>query len=243
MPYNFYIRSTKFFLTYPQCDVRPTILQQLFRERFADDSTDQQYRVNLQRIIVCSEQHANGDPHLHAYIEFSAPFKITSSTVWDLLETEGSRILFREDTSRIQTRGTESQEHDDGAGNGRNGGKVWHPNLQSARSPKRVRAYIQKGGNYVEWPQGGHSSDKQTYKDLLEQCSTRAEFLSMFKRVDPRSWVLHNDRVLSYADRYYSDKRQDPYSSPYGVDSFTLPADLLEWYEDEFLKQVTYYLQ
>lgn len=55
----FRINTTKLFLTYPQCNEEKDTLFSFLTEFFAD---------NLQNVIVATELHKDGTPHLHAYV-------------------------------------------------------------------------------------------------------------------------------------------------------------------------------
>lgn len=60
----FQINSSKLFLTYPQCDrLKEDLLNFLI------------IKFNPVKYLVAHELHANGDHHLHAYLELSGPFR------------------------------------------------------------------------------------------------------------------------------------------------------------------------
>lgn len=77
MPYQ--INSKKLFLTYPQCN--------LSKEYVADELIK---RFSLTRYIVAHELHANGDDHLHAYLELSEPLRTRDPRFADIDQFHGN---------------------------------------------------------------------------------------------------------------------------------------------------------
>lgn len=174
------IQSSKIFLTYPRCGERAAIesfLKQL---------------PNIRCFIVASEYHSNGQPHCHAFVEFS---------------------------SKLHTR---NERYFDVAGH--------HPNVQSCRSKNAVLEYVTKDSDYIALKKMGSDWEKwklnikRTWKDLIEQSGTADEFMESAKTEFPRDFVLQNDRLQLFADKYYCQKS---YESRYTV--FNLPIELNCW--------------
>lgn len=60
-PKKFRLQGKNYILTFPQCDVKKEIAVERLEQKWKDD---------LQGYIVCEEQHADGTPHLHVFLEF-----------------------------------------------------------------------------------------------------------------------------------------------------------------------------
>ncbi len=70
---KFRLQAKRLFLTYPQCPVDATLAMILIREL-------EEPKI----MIVASEAHKDGTPHLHVYIEYERKKDITSPTYYDL---------------------------------------------------------------------------------------------------------------------------------------------------------------
>lgn len=78
MPYQ--LNSSKLFLTYPQCNLTK-------EEALGALSITFQSMTNY---IIAQEHHANGDLHIHAYIELDSPFRTRDATFADILGYHGN---------------------------------------------------------------------------------------------------------------------------------------------------------
>lgn len=67
------INSSKLFLTYPQCTLTKEDVRDYLQQKF-----------NPSEIIVASELHTNGDPHIHAYLSLKDTFRTRDSRFADL---------------------------------------------------------------------------------------------------------------------------------------------------------------
>lgn len=76
---RFRIRSCKFFLTYPQCNVKKEEAYEYLMVTFSP-----------KQLLVAHELHANGDNHLHAYIEFEDCKEFTSPNCFDIGPSHGN---------------------------------------------------------------------------------------------------------------------------------------------------------
>jgi len=107
------------FITYPQCPVPPVALKDHYLCLFPD---------NIERMCVSQELHADGNPHLHAFVKLKERIRLRPAqfaTFFDL-------------------------DYDEDG--------YWHPNVQKARNNKKVIQYVVKGltngamNDLVEWP-------------------------------------------------------------------------------------------
>ena len=99
------------FITWPQCGWTKENVLVYLRKQFKTQG--------IKEYLICEEQHANGDPHLHAFIKLGKK-KRWSARMFDLPPME--------DEERT---------------------KPYHANVQTAKSPYDVCHYVQKGGNYI----------------------------------------------------------------------------------------------
>lgn len=76
---RFRIRGQKLFLTYPQCNVSKEEAYAYLTERF-----------NAKELLVAHELHANGDDHLHCYIELLEPGTFNDPSFADMLGFHGN---------------------------------------------------------------------------------------------------------------------------------------------------------
>lgn len=68
----FRVNSKSFFLTWPRCDLpKETVFEHL-------------QQMQAIKICVASELHADGFPHVHALVLFSAPRNVTSASYFDI---------------------------------------------------------------------------------------------------------------------------------------------------------------
>lgn len=104
----------------------------------------------------------------------------------------------------------------------------FHPNVQPARVPKDWYRYCTKEPNYREFgvlpsklsPKAGD------WESVLAKASTQDEFFERVRISYPRDWILFNDRITSYAQKYFQGK--DAYvSNP--AWKFEEPVELTEW--------------
>jgi hypothetical protein len=73
---RFDMHAVKFFLTYPRCDVAPTV---------ALGRVMEQFRGNVKWCVVSREQHADGTPHLHVALWLNARFRTRSASFFDFI--------------------------------------------------------------------------------------------------------------------------------------------------------------
>ncbi|XP_039120497.1 uncharacterized protein LOC120256894 [Dioscorea cayenensis subsp. rotundata] len=118
---------------------------------------------------------------------------------------------------------------------------IFHPNIQSAKSSKDVKAYIEKGGDFLDWgtfqedPRNSRNRGQaldDVYDDALKSTSAE-EALQIIRINDPRIFTLqyHNLRA-NYERLFY--KPLDPYISFWEYSSFNITRIMNEWLEHNF---------
>lgn len=78
---RFRLRSKKLFLTYPQCTVDPS---EALRQLSAI--------VSATGHVIAKEKHADGNSHLHVYLEATETMEVTASDALDLVAGDGARF-------------------------------------------------------------------------------------------------------------------------------------------------------
>lgn len=73
---NFEFRGKRFFLTYSQCPLDKEIIKEHIVRKFEAELK------NVERYIVCSEKHQDGNQHLHAFVQLADTFRAKMPSVW-----------------------------------------------------------------------------------------------------------------------------------------------------------------
>ena len=68
---KFRISSKSWFLTYPQCPVGKTLAMELLKSKRP-----------VKGVVVASEKHEDGSPHLHAFILLKSRYDCTNCHIW-----------------------------------------------------------------------------------------------------------------------------------------------------------------
>lgn len=106
----------------------------------------------------------------------------------------------------------------------------YHPNVQSARKPKDVLAYIRKDGNYIDnWP------TKRSYGEIIEEAKDFDSFMDMVRTNQPKDFILHQDKLEYYADKFFK-RPPSPYQELPDSQPWSLPDDIANWLSTEFTK-------
>lgn len=109
MAFNF--DNKRVFLTYAQCPISPQIVVDFIRLLIAP--------TTIRWYVVSTEQHQDGNDHIHALLEFS-----------DRVHTRNPRFF-------------------DLAHRDENGVKTFHPNIRPVRNIKRQVDYVTKMGDFI----------------------------------------------------------------------------------------------
>nr|AWH15134.1 truncated AC1 [East African cassava mosaic virus] len=116
----------------------------------------------------------------------------------------------------------------------------FHPNIQGAKSSSDVKAYIEKGGEFLDdgifqvdarsaRGEGQHLA--QVYADALN-ASSKSEALQIIKEKDPKSFFLQFHNISANADRIFQAPPQT-YVSPFLSSSFTQVPEAIEVWVSE----------
>lgn len=107
----------------------------------------------------------------------------------------------------------------------------YHPNITKPRDVKDVLKYIKKDGNFLEdWPV------KRGYAEILSEATDKKNFMSLMKDNQPKDFVLNQERIEYYADKYY-ERPPSPYQQIFEPQPWRLPSEINDWVSNEFPKQ------
>nr|QTE03540.1 MAG: replication-associated protein [Phoenicopteridae CRESS-DNA-virus sp.] len=102
-----------------------------------------------------------------------------------------------------------------------------HPNVQSCRDPKAWYQYCKKDGDVREFgvlpPKLGDKSGD--WSECLVKATSRDDFLERVRVSFARDWIIFNDRITSFADKYFVTPSD--YCSP-ELD-YIIPEPISEW--------------
>nr|UMP08212.1 replication associated protein [Bean golden yellow mosaic virus] len=201
-PQRFRVQSKNYFLTYPRCSIpKEEALSQLQKIHTA---------TNKKFIKVCEERHENGEPHLHALIQFEGKFVCTNKRLFDLVSS---------------TRSTHFHPNIQGA--------------KSSSDVKKYidkdGVTIEWGQFQVDGrsARGGQQSANDSYAKALNADSIESA-LTILKEEQPKDYVLHNHNIRSNLERIFV-KAPEPWVPPFPLSSFiNVPVVMQEWVEDYF---------
>nr|UFP62985.1 AC1 [East African cassava mosaic Malawi virus] len=113
----------------------------------------------------------------------------------------------------------------------------FHPNIQGAKSSSDVKAYIEKGGEFLDdgvfqvdarSARGEGQLLAQVYAEALN-ASSKSEALQIIKEKDPKSFFLPLHNISANGNRIFQTPPQT-YVSPFLSSSFTqVPDDIEIW--------------
>lgn len=162
-PFQFDVR--RLLLTYSQSG--DTTKDELF-EFLQRDTFEPRY------LVVSRELHLDGNPHLHAVIDFGERrFRSRDQRVFDINGLHPNWKAPRSD-------------------------KQWHNQVNYV---KKHGDYVEVG-EYEEPEEPRHK--QQRWIDLIDGSESRDDFMAKAKTVAPRDFVLQNDKFEAFAEKYYN---------------------------------------
>lgn len=101
-----------------------------------------------------------------------------------------------------------------------------HPNIVSAKNPKKCYDYVTKERNYVTHGSFVFKNGK-SWADAL-QATTADAFKEIIKENNPRDYILQFDKITHFAETHYACKKT-PYESRYAAESFNATDTMMDW--------------
>lgn len=200
MPRQFRIQAKFYSLTYPKCPIEPMWAKQFLLNRF---------KTQIQYVCVAKELHQDGEPHLHALLQFKRRHDVQNQDHFDII---------------IPTLPTQYDR--------------FHPNIQKTKFPLEWKEYIQKDGEFLEEgelivPKQNQQKESENWKILLETCKSSEEFLTAVRKQFPKTYCLHLQRLE------YVAQKEWPVKPPPYVPTFTqfpnLPWNVQHWVDTNCL--------
>nr|WKW49313.1 replication-associated protein [Tomato mottle leaf distortion virus] len=199
---KFQLNGKNYFLTYPRCS--------LTKEEALSQLHKLQTPTNKKFIRVCREFHEDGEPHLHALIQFEGNFRCTNQRFFDLVSPTRSahfhpNIQKAKSASDVKAYVEKDGEFVDFG--------IFQIDGRSAR--------------------GGWQSANDTYAKVLNAGSVY-EALNILKEEQPKDFVLQHHNIRSNLERIFP-KAPEPWVPPFQLSSFNnVPDEMQEWADDYF---------
>nr|CAJ78272.1 AC1 protein [East African cassava mosaic Kenya virus] len=200
---RFGIKAKNYFLTYPKCS--------LSKEEALDQIRQLQTPTNKLFIKICRELHENGEPHLHALIQFEGKYNCTNHRFFDLISP--SRSAHFHPNIQGAKSSSDVQSYMDKDGDTIQWGK-FQIDGRSAR--------------------GGQQSANDAYAKALNSAN-KSEALNVIRELAPKDFVLQFHNLNSNLDRIFQEPLH-PYVSPFLSSSFTnVPEELEDWVSENVM--------
>lgn len=103
----------------------------------------------------------------------------------------------------------------------------YHPNIQKPRSARNVIAYCAKADTEPLVSKELDDLSTRDWGGILDQCTSKDEFLSLVRQRFPRDYVLSLERLLYFCEWRFT--REETTYSGRTRDQFREPLTLTEW--------------
>ncbi|KAI8550633.1 hypothetical protein RHMOL_Rhmol06G0122100 [Rhododendron molle] len=199
-PRGINLNGKNYFLTYPQCNISIT--------EALDQIINTTAPTNKKYIRVCRELHEDGQPHLHALVQYEGRFKLTNQHHFNLRSPTCSRqfhpnIQVARSSSHVKAYIEKGGDYEE-----------WGTFQIDGRSGR-----------------GSPHSIAEVYAEALNAPSKSAA-LQIIKEKDPKSYVLQFHNINSNFDRIFAVPIP-PYVNPYNPESFNrVPQLMVDWAQD-----------
>ncbi|QGA69835.1 replication associated protein [Ocimum golden mosaic virus] len=194
---RFKIQAKNIFLTYPKCQLPKELLLQFIKGL--------SLASNPKFIKICKELHQDGQPHLHALIQFEGKITITNNRLFDYIHPSSSTCFHPNIQGAKSSSDVKSYLDKDGDT------IEWGEFQIDGRSAR-----------------GGQQSANDAYARALNSGS-KSEALNVLKELAPKDFVLQFHNLNSNLDRIFQEP-PTPYVSPFLCSSFNqVPEELEEW--------------
>lgn len=169
----FDLNSAQFFLTYPRCT--------LSKEEVLQQLSLKPHH-GIDKYVICQEQHKDGEYHIHVYLKLLFRKRTRSATFWDLYSVP--TLSINEDMN-LAVRIT------------------WHGHYESCRSPRAVKKYCKKDGNFltncIDKVLDKPSESMKHWTDVVDLTKENKidEACKLLWTKKPRDMCLHASNILT----------------------------------------------
>ncbi|KAG5540891.1 hypothetical protein RHGRI_020958 [Rhododendron griersonianum] len=186
-PRCFNLHAKNYFLTWPQCNISITEAHEQIKNTTG--------AVNKKFIRVSREYHEDGEPHLHALVQYEGRFQLTNHRHFNLRSQYRSKeyqcnIQSAKSSSDVKSYIEKGGEYED-----------WGEFQIDGRSAR-----------------GSQTSAAEVYAEALN-AGNKQEALQIIKEKDPKSYVLQFHNINANLDKIFQVPIP-PYVSPYSPESF-----------------------
>nr|AFU61935.1 replicase [Bhendi yellow vein mosaic virus] len=200
---RFQIYSTKYFLTYPKSS--------LSKEEALSHIQNTHTPPNKKFIKICRELHEDGEPHLHALIQFEGKYKCQNQRYFDLVSPSRS-VHFHPNIQGAKS-GSDVKSYIDKDGDTLEWGE-FQIDGRSAR--------------------GGQQTANDAYAAALN-AGSKSEALRVIRELAPKDYVLQFHNLNANLDRIFTPPLE-VYVSPFLSSSFDqVPEELEEWVSENVM--------
>nr|UFP62870.1 AC1 [African cassava mosaic virus] len=197
---RFRVQAKNVFLTYPKCSIP--------KEHLLSFLQTLSLPSNPKFIKICRELHQNGEPHLHALIQFEGKITITNNRLFDCVHPSCSTSFHPNIQGAKSSSDVKSYLDKDGDT------VEWGQFQIDGRSAR-----------------GGQQSANDAYAKALNSGS-KSEALNVIRELVPKDFVLQFHNLNSNLDRIFQEPPA-PYVSPFSCSSFDqVPVEIEEWVAD-----------
>nr|UFP62943.1 AC1 [African cassava mosaic virus] len=197
---RFRVQAKNVFLTYPKCSIP--------KEHLLSFLQTLSLPSNPKFIKICRELHQNGEPHLHALIQFEGKITITNNRLFDCVHPSCSTSFHPNIQGAKSSSDVKSYLDKDGDT------VEWGQFQIDGRSAR-----------------GGQQSANDAYAKALNSGS-KSEALNVIRELVPKDFVLQFHNLNSNLDRIFQEPPA-PYVSPFLRSSFDqVPVEIEEWVAD-----------
>ncbi|ACZ56372.1 replication-associated protein [Tomato leaf curl Sudan virus -[Wad Madani]] len=202
-PKRFKINAKNYFLTYPQCSLSLSeALSQL---------QNLETPVNKLYIKICRELHENGEPHLHALVQFEGKYQCKNNRFFDLVSPSRSTHFHPNIQGAKSSSDVKSYIDKDGDT------IDWGEFQIDGRSAR-----------------GGQQSANDAYAAALN-AGSKSEALRIIKELAPKDYILQFHNLNCNLDRIFQEPPA-PYISPFLSSSFNqVPEELEVWVSENVM--------
>nr|APP87674.1 Rep/C1 [Grapevine geminivirus A] len=196
-PSSFRLNAKNIFLTYPQCHIsKESALEQL--KAF-------HYPIPPVFIKVSAESHQDGQPHLHALLQFKGKFQTTNQRFFDLVSPSRSAHFHPNIQGAKSSSDVKSYIEKDGDV------ISWGEFQIDGRSSR-----------------GGVQSANDAYAEALNS-GGKDQALQILKEKAPKDYILHYHHLVGNLGRIFKTPPKE-YTPPFSLDSFNnVPDELWDW--------------
>nr|CBA10393.1 Rep protein [Alternanthera yellow vein virus] len=202
-PGQFRLNRKNLFLTYSQCPIsKEQALQQILNT---------QTPVNKKFIRVCRELHEDGNPHLHALVQFEGKFQLTNPRFFDLQSPNSS--------AQYHCFITDAKSSSDVKAYIEKDGDIldWGTFQIDGRSAR-----------------GGQQTANDAYARAINT-GNKEQALDVIRELAPKDYVLQFHNLNGNLERIFMPPTQE-YISPFNCSSFDqVPEEIEEWAADNVM--------